>query len=44
MAKIPSAISERFASGELIAAIAQDAQSKDVLMLAWMIEESLNKT
>lgn len=28
----------------LIAAIAQDAQTKDVLMLAWMNEEALHKT
>ena len=41
MPKLPSAISERFAAGELIAAIAQDAQSKDVLMLAWMNRQAL---
>ena len=44
MSKLPAAISERFAAGELIAAIAQDAVSKDVLMMAWMNEESLTRT
>ena len=44
MSKLPAAISERFAAGELIAAIAQDAASKDVLMMAWMNEESLIRT
>ena len=44
MSKLPAAISERFAAGELIAAIAQDAASKDVLMMAWMNEESLTRT
>jgi phosphoribosyl-AMP cyclohydrolase len=44
MSKIPAAILERFAAGELIAAIAQDASSKGVLMLAWMNEESLTRT
>jgi len=44
MSKIPAAILERFAAGELIAAIAQDSSSKAVLMLAWMNEESLNRT
>jgi phosphoribosyl-AMP cyclohydrolase len=44
MSKLPAAVSERFAAGELIAAIAQDAESKVVLMLAWMNEESLNLT
>lgn len=28
----------------LIAAIAQDAESKDILMIAWMNEEALQKT
>ena len=44
MSKIPPAIAERFRAGELIAAIAQDSESKDVLMMAWMNEESLAKT
>ena len=44
MSKIPPAIAERFRAGELIAAIAQDSESKDVLMMAWMNEESLTKT
>ena len=41
---LPTALLDRFAAGELIAAIAQDAVSKDVLMMAWMNEESLNLT
>jgi len=44
MSKVPAAISERFSAGELIAAIAQDAISKEVLMMAWMNEESLKLT
>ena len=44
MSKIPSALLERFAAGELVAAIAQDAASKEVLMMAWMNEESLKLT
>ena len=44
MSKVPPAIAERFKAGELIAAVAQDAESKEVLMMAWMNEESLTKT
>ena len=44
MFKLPPAIADRFRVGELIAAIAQDADSKEVLMMAWMNEESLIKT
>ena len=44
MITLPSDIANRFRAGELIAAIAQDADSKEVLMLAWMNEESLTKT
>ena len=44
MSKIPPAIAERCRAGELIAAIAQDSESKEVLMMAWMNEESLTKT
>jgi phosphoribosyl-AMP cyclohydrolase len=44
MAVIPSEVLVRLQSGELIAAIAQDATSGEVLMLAWMNEESLSKT
>ena len=44
MFKLPPAIADRFRTGELIAAIAQDADSKEVLMMAWMNEESLTKT
>jgi phosphoribosyl-AMP cyclohydrolase len=44
MALIPISIQERLAKGELIAAIAQDVESKDVLMIAWMNQEALTKT
>ena len=44
MSKLPAAVSERFAAGELIAAIAQDAESKDVLMLAWMNAAAVAQT
>ena len=40
---IPSQIKEALSRG-LIAAIAQDASSGEVLMIAWMNEEALNKT
>ena len=43
-AAIPAEIAERFARGELIAAIAQEAKTNDVLMLAWMNQEALLKT
>lgn len=41
---IPAEVAERFAAGELVAAIAQDAQSNEVLMLAWMNAEALTAT
>ncbi len=41
---IPTSISERLATGELIAAIAQDADTNEVLMLAWMNFEALTRT
>ena len=44
MFNLPPAIADRFRAGELIAAIVQDADSKEVLMMAWMNEESLTKT
>ncbi len=44
MFSLPPSIADRFRAGELIAAIAQDADSKEVLMMAWMNEESLTKT
>ena len=40
---IPSQIKEALSKG-LIAAIAQDACTGEVLMIAWMNEEALNKT
>ena len=42
--KIPEEISAHFEAGTLIAAIAQDAATKDVLMVAWMNEEALKQT
>ena len=44
MFNLPPAIADRFRAGELIAAIAQDADSKEVLMMAWMNAESLSMT
>jgi phosphoribosyl-AMP cyclohydrolase len=44
MTGIPSEILSRLQNGDLIAAIAQDASTGEVLMLAWMNEESLIKT
>ena len=44
MSSIPTSISERLATGELIAAIAQDAANNEVLMMAWMNQEALEKT
>ena len=44
MSSIPTSISDRLASGELIAAIAQDADNKEVLMMAWMNQEAFEQT
>jgi len=44
MSDIPTSIRERLAAGELIAAIAQDAENSEVLMMAWMNKEALEKT
>ena len=44
MSQIPDSISKRMESGELIPAIAQDAVSNKVLMLAWMTKEALELT
>ena len=44
MPKIPEDIAARLGSGELIAAIAQDAISKEVLMMAWMNSQALQLT
>ena len=43
-ASIPAEIAERFNQGELIAAIAQDATTQEVLMLAWMNRDALVQT
>jgi phosphoribosyl-AMP cyclohydrolase len=42
--KIPQEIANRLATGELIAAIAQDVVSKEVLMMAWMNSQALEAT
>ena len=42
--RIPSEIAQRFAQGELIAAIAQEESTGEVLMLAWMNESALLNT
>ena len=42
--RIPAEVSAHFAVGTLVAAIAQDAANGQVLMIAWMNEEALNKT
>lgn len=42
--EIPAEITARFAKGELIAAIAQDATSGEVLMLAWMNQSAFEET
>ncbi|CAB4698410.1 MAG: phosphoribosyl-AMP cyclohydrolase [Actinobacteria bacterium] len=44
MPKIPEEIANRLATGELIAAIAQDVVSKEVLMMAWMNSQALETT
>jgi phosphoribosyl-AMP cyclohydrolase len=41
---IPVEISKHFDRGELVAAIAQDHQSNEVLMVAWMNREALEQT
>jgi phosphoribosyl-AMP cyclohydrolase len=41
---LPSDLGEVFGRGELVAAIAQDSENGEVLMLAWMSRESLELT
>lgn len=41
---IPTLILEQFSRGELVAAIAQDIESNEVLMLAWMNQVALEQT
>jgi phosphoribosyl-AMP cyclohydrolase len=43
-AVIPSDIEAVFATGQLIAAVAQDFENNEILMLAWMNRESLIET
>ncbi len=42
--QLPNTLKDRFEKGELVAAIAIDWQSKEVLMLAWMNQEALIQT
>jgi len=42
--EIPAQLAERFDRDELVAAIAQDATTREVLMLAWMNREALELT
>ena len=44
MKELPQSIIEKFKSEKLLPAIAQDAQSKQVLMQAWVSKESLEST
>ena len=41
---IPAQVAARFEKSELIAAIAQDATTNEVLMLAWMNQEAFEET
>jgi len=41
---IPADVAARFSEGTLVAAIAQDAENGQVLMMAWMNQEALEKT
>ena len=41
---IPNSVLDRFNNGELVAAIVQDVDSKEVLMLAWVNQEALEKS
>ena len=41
---IPTEVLAHFEAGELVAAIAQDAATREVLMLAWMNREALEAT
>jgi len=42
--QIPAEVAVHFAAGTLVAAIAQDVESNEVLMVAWMNEEAFKKT
>ena len=41
---IPSEVADHFDNAELVAAIAQDVQTSEILMLAWMNREALELT
>ena len=42
--QIPAEVAVHFEAGTLVAAIAQDVESNEVLMVAWMNEEAFKKT
>ncbi len=42
--RIPAEVAAHLTEGALIAAVAQDVSNGQVLMMAWMNEEALNKT
>lgn len=43
-AMIPTSVLERFNKGELVAAVVQDAETNQVLMMAWVNQEALEKS
>lgn len=42
-AVIPQSVLDRFNNGELVAAVVQDVDTKEVLMMAWVNQEALEK-
>ncbi len=41
---IPQSVLVRFNNGELVAAVVQDVDTKEVLMMAWVNQEALEKS
>jgi phosphoribosyl-AMP cyclohydrolase len=41
---IPQSILDRFNNGELVAAVVQDVDTKEVLMMAWVNQEALENS
>ena len=41
---IPQSVLDRFNNGELVAAVVQDVDTKEVLMMAWVNQEALEKS
>ena len=41
---IPESLKQRFKNGELVNVVVQDNSSKEVLMVAWVNQEALEKT